>query len=100
MKLAIGEWRIVPARPPQVCDAVLFARLPSASNQYVSLRMFRDGGHGGRDGMGHWWSWDGDMDKPSLRGSIQGDDWHGWLDKGELVERVYDEPGVDWRKRA
>ena len=89
----LGEWRIV-YHPRS--GAWMLAVLPSG--QPVSLRLVIGRGRGGgpnADGY-WWWNWNGDTQFPSLRNSIQGDGWHGWMDKGEFVKSVPDKDGEDW----
>ena len=77
----------------------LITRLPTGEE--MTLHVVVDKGRGGRvpdekytGGYRYWWSWDGDREKPSLRNSILGMTWHGFLDKGEFVDKVKDEG--DW----
>ena len=35
---------------------------------------------------GHSWEWDGDLDRPTLKPSINAEVWHGWLRQGILTE--------------
>ena len=88
--IAAGEWLVLEAGELRV----LLAALPSG--QIVTLRLVVTTKRGGQDGGGYWWGWNGDKDRPSLRNSIQGDSWHGFLDKGEFVTGVSDEDGEDW----
>ena len=84
-----GDWSIVDALGCHFLLGVL------PSGEFVTLRLVIDRGAGGHDPNGWWWSWNGSLMKPSLRGSIGGESWHGFLNKGAFVERVDDEGG-DW----
>ena len=92
--MGANEWEIVDAG-----DGVrfaLFATLPSG--EFVTLPLYIDRGRGGAFGDGYyWWSWDGNRERPSIRNSIQGETWHGFLDDGEFVLEVEDEGGEWWK---
>ena len=41
-------------------------------------------GRGGKDEVGWWHTWNGDREEPTVRASIGGRTWHGWLTDGWL----------------
>lgn len=59
--------------------------LVPGSKAPIRCRVKQEGTNGGQDEHGWWHTWDGDLEKPTLRASIGTSFFHGWLTNGVLT---------------
>lgn len=62
--------------------------LPGSFRGAWTIRVKQEGNRGGVDAEGPWHTWDGSISQPTLRGSIQAGDWHGFICNGFIYDKA------------